>query len=144
MPVLSDPLGWFTLQLPDGWESETEDSVTTLRGPLEAGVLFVSGGRHAGGRQASFGGADFLAGFLRSIGIEVGADAIEMNEGIGYRVYSYGRDAGGQHWRYWSVTDNETALLVSYTCATEDQDREAEDIDAIVESIRLFHSAPVH
>ena len=29
MPVLTDPQGWFTLQVPDGWDMVTEDSVTT-------------------------------------------------------------------------------------------------------------------
>lgn len=144
MPVLSDPQGWFILQLPDGWESETEDCVTTLRGPDGVGLLFVSGGRHAGGRQASFGGADFLASFLRSVGVDVDAEEVAAGEGVGCRVYSYGRETGGRHWRYWSVTDDETALLVSYTCAAEDRGREGDDVDAIVESIRLFHSTPVH
>lgn len=144
MPVLSDPQGWFILQLPDGWESETEDCVTTLHGPEGVGILFVSGGRHAGGRQASFGGADFLASFLRSVGVDVEVAAIGVDEGVACRVYSYGRDMDGRHWRYWSITDNETALLVSYTCSAEDKDREAEDVDAVVGSIRLFRSAPVH
>jgi hypothetical protein len=60
MSVLSDPLGVFTLQMAEGWISETEDCVTTLKGPLGAGVLFVSGGRRAGGPQPGFGGAEFL------------------------------------------------------------------------------------
>jgi hypothetical protein len=144
MTVLSDPLGWFTLQLPDGWESETEDCVTTLRGPLGLGVLYISGGRHAGGRQASFGGADFLARFLRSLGIDVDDDAIEGSAGVGCRIYSYRRDDEGAHWRYWSVTDDETALLLSYTCGLEDLGAEAPEVERIVQSIRLFHSAPVH
>ena len=144
MAVLSDPLGWFTLRLPDGWESETEDCVTTLRGPLGLGVLYVSGGRHAGGRQAGFGGADFLARFLRSLGIDVEDAAIAASDGPGCRIYSYGRDADGAHWRYWSVTDDETALLLSYTCDLTDREAETGDVDGIVSSIRLFHSAPVH
>lgn len=144
MTVLSDPLGWFTLRLPHGWESETEDCVTTLRGPLRLGVLYVSGGRHAGGRQASFGGADFLARFLGSIGIDVGDGAIAGSDGVGCRIYTYRRDSDGAHWRYWSVTDDETALLLSYTCDVGELDIEEEDVDEIVGSIRLFHSAPVH
>ncbi|MFI5184133.1 MAG: hypothetical protein ACHQNV_07040 [Vicinamibacteria bacterium] len=144
MPVLSDPLGWFTLQLPDDWESQTEDCVTTLRGPLGLGVVFLSGARHTGGRQRSFGGADFLARFLRSIGVEAEDDSIQSSEGVGCRVYSYAREEGGRFWRHWSITDDETALLVSYTCAAEDEGQEDLEVEEIVGSIRLFHSAPVH
>jgi hypothetical protein len=143
MPILRDPLGWFTLELPEGWESETEDCVTTLRGPLGLGVLFVSGGRHAGGRQPSFGGADFLGRFLQSIGVDVAEDSIGRAEGIGCRLYSFEREGAGRVWRYWSITDDETALLVSYTCAVEDEGEE-DEVEEIVRSIRLFHSASVH
>ena len=144
MPVLTDPSGWFTLRLPDGWESETEDCVTTLRGPLGLGVIFVSGGRHAGGRQASFGGADFLVRFLTSIGVRIGEDAVARSARDGCRVYSYSRDDEGRHWRYWSITDDETALLISYTCSAEDRGRETDEVDDIIDSVRLFHSATVH
>ena len=142
MPVLTDPLGWFTLTFPEGWRPETEDCVTTLHSPV--GVAFVSGGRHAGGRQASFGGADFLARFLRSIGVAVDDDEIASATGSDCLIYSHARDVDGQHWRYWSITDDETALLVSYTCPSEDRGREADEVDEIVESVRLFHSATVH
>jgi len=144
MPVLTDPSGWFILRLPEGWESETEDCVTTLRGPLDLGVVFVSGGRHAGGRQAGFGGADFLVRFLTSIGVLIGEDDVARSARDGCRVYSYSRDAEGRYWRYWSITDEETALLISYTCPAEDCGRETDDVDDIIDSVRLFHSATVH
>ena len=144
MPVLTDPLGWFTLQVPEGWEPETEDCVTVVRGPLGAGVVYLSGGRHAGGRQAGFGGADFLARFIRSLGISVEEAAIESSQGIGSRIYSYQRESQGSLWWYWSVTDDETALLISYTCATAEVGKEAADIERMVRSVRLYHSAPVN
>jgi len=40
MPVLTDPQGWFTLHVPDGWAMATEDSVTTLRRP--GGIVYLS------------------------------------------------------------------------------------------------------
>ena len=54
----------------------TEDSVTTLRRPAAAGSSTSRAARHSRGRQASFGGADFLARFLRSLGLEVDESAI--------------------------------------------------------------------
>lgn len=144
MPILTDPLGWFTLGVPEGWETETEDCITTLRGPLNLGVLYLSGGRHAGGRQRSFGGADFLGRFLRSLGIDVGDETIPSFEGVGCRIYYHCRVGDGAQWRYWSVTDDETALLISYACDVADAGKEADDVDDMVRSVRLFHSAPVH
>ena len=144
MPVLTHPQGWFTLEIPDGWAMETEDSVTTLRSPMGVGMVYVSGARHSRGRQPSFGGADFLRRFLGSLGIEVEDDAIALAQGLGCRIYSYVRDSGGTHWRYWSVTDDETALLISYTCDTAESTRETGDVDEMVRSVRLYHSAPVH
>jgi hypothetical protein len=142
MPVLTDPHGWFTLRIPEGWEHSTEDCVTMLTTPR--GVVYVSGGRHAGGRQPSFGGADFLGRFLRSLGIDVDDASIAGSQGIGCRIYRYRRESGGRLWLYWSVTDDETALLISYTCELADEGAERADVDGLVGSVRLFHSAPVH
>lgn len=144
MPVLTHPQGWFTLEIPDGWAMETEDSVTTLRSPMGVGIVYLSGARHSRGRQPSFGGADFLRRFLDSLGIEVEDEAIALAQGLGCRIYSYVRDSGGTHWRYWSVTDDETALLISYTCETAESTRETGEVDEMVRSVRLYHSAPVH
>ena len=144
MSVLTHPQGWFTLEIPDGWAMETEDSVTTLRSPMGVGIVYLSGARHSRGRQPSFGGADFLRRFLDSLGIEVEDEAIALAQGLGCRIYSYVRDSGGTHWRYWSVTDDETALLISYTCETAESTRETGEVDEMVRSVRLYHSAPVH
>lgn len=142
MPSLTDPLGWFTLQFPDGWSHETEDCVTVLRTPH--GMVYVSGGRHAGGKQENFGGADFLARFLRSIGIAIEEDEVVGFVGVGNRIYYYRRESDDGYWRYWSVTDDETALLISYTCDAADAGKETDLVDGLVRSVRLFHSAPVH
>jgi len=144
MPVLTHPQGWFTLEVPEGWAMESEDCVTTLRSPLGVGIVYLSGARHARGRQQSFGGADFLARFLGSLGIEVADEAIALAPGLGCRIYSYVRDRDGMHWRYWSITDDETALLISYTCESAQSGREEPEVDEMVRSVRLYHSAPVH
>jgi hypothetical protein len=144
MAVLTDPYGWFTLEVPDGWDRETEDCVTTLRSPRGQGTLYLSGARHARGRQPGFGGPDFLARFLRSLGLEVDAGQIGSGGRPGCHVYFYRRDAGERHWRFWSVTDHETALLISYTCDRQLLGAEAEEVEEIVRSARLYHSAPVH
>lgn len=142
MPALTDPLGWFTLQFPEDWSQETQDCVTIFR--TQHGVVYMSGGRHAGGKQSSFGGADFLARFLRSIGIAIEEDEVVDFVGPGCRIYYYRREGDGCYWRYWSVTDDETALLISYTCDAEDAGKENDVVDGLVGSVRLFHSAPVH
>jgi hypothetical protein len=142
MPALTDPLGWFTLQFPEDWSQETQDCVTIFK--TRHGIVYVSGGRHAGGKQQSFGGADFLARFLRSIGLAIEEDEVVGFVGPGCRIYYYRREADGSYWRYWSVTDDETALLISYTCDAEHAGKETDAVDGLVSSVRLFHSAPVH
>ena len=142
MPVLTDPLGWFTLEFPEDWSQETDDCVTIFR--TAHGVVYVSGGRHAGGKQENFGGADFLTRFLRSIGLGIEEDEVVGFVGPGCRIYYYRRESDGSYWRYWSVTDDETALLISYTCDAAHANRETDDVDGVVSSVRLFHSAPVH
>lgn len=140
MPVLTDPLGWFTVVVPEGWEVSTEDCVTTLTNPARTGIVYISGARHARGQQQSFGRADFLARFLRSLGLAVEDEEIRDGIGTGCRVFSYRRDTDRAQWRFWSVTDDETALLISYGSTAPDP-VEAEAIDELVESVRLFHSA---
>ena len=142
MPVLTDPLGWFTLEFPEDWSQETDDCVTILR--TTHGVVYVSGGRHAGGKQENFGGADFLTRFLRSIGLGIEEDEVVGFVGPGCRIYYYRRESDGSYWRYWSVTDDETALLISYTCDAASANKETDDVDGLISSVRLFHSAPVH
>lgn len=144
MPVLTDPLGWFTLEIPSGWERHTEDCVTLLRRPDGGGAVYLSGGRHAGGRQPGFGGAEFLARFLRSLGLSIEDTSIGSLQGPGCRIYYYERRGPEALWRYWSVTDDETALLISYTCAPADAASEAAEVDEMVRSVRLYHSAPTH
>ena len=142
MPVLTDPLGWFTVEVPDGWDRTTEDCVTTLRSPR--GILYLSAARHVRGRQTSFGGADFLSRFLRSLGLEVEESEIAQSASHGCRIYTYARDTETTHWTFWSVTDDETALLLSYACGLGERGRETDEVDGIVRSARLYHSAPVH
>ncbi len=143
MPVLTDPQGWFTLHVPDGWDMATEDSVTTLRRTSGAGIVYLCGARHSRGRQASFGGADFLARFLRSLGVEADEDAIDSAAGPGCRIYSYRRSTSAADWWFWSVTDDETALLISYARPVGEPD-DVDDVDEVVHSVRLYRSAPVH
>jgi hypothetical protein len=144
VPVLTDPLGWFTLEVPDGWDCETEDGVTTLRSGQGSGVVYVAGGRHAGGRQVEFGGAEFLARFLRFLGVSVDASALGSSQGAGCRIYSHERQSDGVVWRYWSVTDDETALLIAYCCDASRLGSEAAAVMDIVRSVRLYHSAPAN
>ncbi|HEU0093672.1 MAG TPA: hypothetical protein VFS78_16290 [Vicinamibacteria bacterium] len=144
MPVLTDPMGWFTVEVPDGWNRHTEDCVTTLRSPRGIGLLYFSAARHARGRQDSFGGADFLSRFLRSLGLEVEESEIALTPGLGCRIYTYARQTESAHWTFWSVTDDETALLMSYACSLAELGRESEEVEGIVRSARLYHSAPVH
>jgi hypothetical protein len=144
LPVLTDPMGWFTVEVPEGWNRHTEDCVTTLRSPRGIGILYFSAARHARGRQDSFGGADFLTRFLKSLGLEVEESEIALSPGLGCRIYTYVRDTESAHWTFWSVTDDETALLMSYACSLQERDRELSEVEGIVRSARLYHSAPIH
>ena len=140
MPVLTDPQGWFTLHVPDGWDMATEDSVTTLRRDGGAGIVYVSGARHTRGRQVSFGGADFLARFLKSLGLEVDEDAIASAAGPGCRIYSHRNSTSAADWWFWSVTDDETALLISYARPVG-HPGEVDAVGGMVRSVRLYPSA---
>ena len=142
--MLTDPMGWFTVEVPEGWNRHTEDCVTTLRSPRGIGLLYLSAARHARGRQDSFGGADFLSRFLRSLGLDVEESEIALTPGLGCRIYTYVRQTESAHWTFWSVTDDETALLMSYACSLAELGCESEEVEGIVRSARLYHSAPVH
>jgi hypothetical protein len=121
----------------------TEDSVTTLRRPGGSGIVYLSGARHSRGRQPSFGGADFLARFLRSLGLDVDEALIASAAGPGCRIYSHRSSTSAADWWFWSVTDDETALLISYARPVGEAGYVGE-VDAMVRSVRLYHSAPVH
>jgi hypothetical protein len=137
--VLTDPSGWFTLEVPEGWGCQSEDCVTVLRSPRGFGIIYLSAARHLRGRQSSFGGADFLARFLQSLGLQVNEAAIRASLGAGCRIYVYRRETAAGQWSFWSITDDETAMLICY--ATETPGEEAREVDAMVQSVRLYHSA---
>jgi hypothetical protein len=118
----------------------TEDSVTTLRSPHGAGIVYLSGARHVGGLQPSFGRADFLTRFLASLGIDIEEEDIAASLGTGCRVYSHSRVSEGVCWWYFSVSDDETALLISYSGEEDDAGRDAKEVENIVGSVRLYHS----
>ncbi len=140
MPGLADARGWFTIEVPEGWDMKTEDSVTTLRSPRGGGVVYLSGARHVGGLQPSFGRADFLTRFLASLGVDVEEEDIAASLGTGCGVYSHTRLSEGVCWRYFAVSDDETALLISYSGEEDDAARDSEAVDTIVGSVRLYHS----
>jgi hypothetical protein len=141
--VLTDASGWFTMEVPEGWDSKTEDCVTTLRSPSGQASVFLSAARHVRGQQEDFGGADFLLRFLESMGLPVGETDIRCLQGDGCRIYAFAREENGLRWQYWSVTDNETALLIGYNAdpavdaRTEEEDSQ---VDHMVHSVRLYHS----
>ena len=99
--------------------------------------------RHTRGRQASFGGADFLVRFLKSLGLEVDEGAIASAAGPGCRIYSHRSRASEADWWFWSVTDDETALLISYARPVGHAG-DVDAVDGLVRSVRLYHSVPVH
>ena len=145
MRVLTDASGWFTLEMPDGWEAATDDSVTTLRSPSGAANVIFSAARHARGPQPSFGGADFLLRFLDWLGIDATEDQVVCLSGDGCRIYAFDRHEGGTRWRYWSVTDDETALLIGFTATHPAPSGSAEEelqVEGMVHSVRLYHSRP--
>jgi hypothetical protein len=141
--VLTDASGWFTMEVPEGWDSRTEDCVTTLRSPSGMASVFLSAARHVRGRQENFGGADFLLRFLESLGLAVEEADIRCLQGDGCRIYAFAREANGLRWQYWSVTDDETALLIGYNADPADASRtgqEDSEVDQMVHSVRLYHS----
>lgn len=143
MRVLTDDSGWFTLEVPDGWNWTTEDSVTTLRSPSGLATVFLSAARHVRGPQTSFGRADFLVRFLRWLGLDVDDSEIRTAGDGSRHIYAFDRSSGAARWRYWSVTDDETALLIGYTSEPADHDgavEENEQVEHMVHSVRLYHS----
>jgi hypothetical protein len=138
--VLSDPLGCFMLDLAEGWIAQTEDGITTVQKPGGRGLIYVAAARHVNGRQENFGGGDFLSRFLESIGVDIPAEEMRISAGTGCRIYSVTRVAQGAYWKHWSVTDDETALLISYMCVAGQESEESDAVEAMVRSVRLYHS----
>ena len=119
MPILTDPQGWFT-----------------LRGPRRAGAWQTRGLRdHPAqpprrGHRLPLGGAALPrpAAELRRRRLPGPLPALPRPRGGGDGHRALARDwAAGStptratptaaHWRFWSVTDDETALLISYPAA---------------------------
>jgi len=144
MGMLGDPAGFFSLEIPEGWAHEEDDGVAILSHPAGVGQAFVAVARHIGGRQRCFGRAEFLRRFLRSVGVAVEISSISLEQGEPLHIYSYDHEIRGAFWRHWSVTDDETAVLISYTCASPDADIEQDEIDDMVRSVRLRGSPVRH
>src|SRR5262245_8046751 len=122
-------MGWFTVEVPEGWARRTEDCVTTLSSPRGIGIVYLSAARHVRGRQDSFGGADFLTRCLCSLGLSVEESQIALSPGLGCRIYTYAQDTETSHWMFWSVTDDETALLISYACRLAERGQESDEVE---------------
>jgi len=135
--------GWFTVELPDGWEAEEDEGVVVLHHPDRSGALHVSAqtleNRKPGDRIDVFLA---LRGYLRGIGVKMrdrDADRFttDEHEFACHEQVTQEQGEGPTLWRTWFVTNQDVLAMLTYNCPEKDRDVERHETDRVVRSLRL-------
>jgi len=141
--VIYERKGWFTIDVPDGWEGSEEEGVVVLHDPAGPGALHVSAltldGRKPGDRIDVF---IALRGYLRGTGVKMQPTKAERFSREGHEFASYEhvaqeRGEGPTFWRTWFATNQDVLAMATYNCREADKDAERAAVTRAVESLRL-------
>lgn len=135
--------GWYRLELPDGWEVDTDENPVSIYHPDGAGALQVTAETPRplppGGKIDVF---LMLRAFLKQTGVDFDETLGTRSSGGGLdrAYYEFTADSpedGPVLWRAWMVTNHDLVVFLSYACREQDQGVERTTIDAIVASLTL-------
>ena len=120
----------WALELPAGWRVEREDDCETLFHPDGPGTVEV----RAFVAEEPFDDDDLYE--LAAEDLDAGATIGDVEHGdfVGF-TFRYRED--GVYFRQWRLRSGTLALAVSYACALEDAERQDEDVDDLLDGLRV-------
>jgi hypothetical protein len=123
--------GHLALDVPDGWESGTENGVITIYDPDGVGALQLSFLR---AKKTTVVDTEHLARvFARDRGwTDVALVPVQLG-GVAATYFESSSDE--EYWRVWTCGRHDRGALVTYNCDESDRDRERTLIDGILGSI---------
>ena len=128
---------YWQLDLPVGWETEEEEQVVSLYHPDSSGTLVLS----ASNEEEDISD-DYLEELL-SEHIDAGADIddVEYNDFSGV---SCCYDDTEEYWCEWYLRAGPILLFITYNCPIEDEGKEEDVIESILESLSLPNNKKLH
>jgi hypothetical protein len=119
---------YWNLGIPDDWIAERYPECVSLYQPDGIGELQISASRQ--GRPVSISELRELA----SEHIRAGAktDAVSLGDFEGFTL-AYGAD--DEYWCEWYLKSGSLLLFVTYSCGTEDEGKEEDVVEAILETL---------
>ena len=136
-------LGFYRLELPEGWEVDEEDEPPAITHVDGCGALHIT--VQSVRRQKPEERIDaflWLRAFLR--GTDVNIDETEARRyseaGLEWASSEYGEqdpEQGPVWWRAWVATNHELVAVLTYASRREDKDVERWAVDGIVKSLEL-------
>jgi hypothetical protein len=129
--------GWFSVELPDGWEYKDENDTITVYDPDGVGALTISAARrHRAALPDAREAADLALKFARQQGWDIKPDEVEsLSLGGGPAAKIAHRDAS-DYWEVWQALDQNRLVTLSYVCNAADAPVEAEARKSIITSFK--------
>jgi hypothetical protein len=113
----------WSLEVPDGWRDEQDESCTTFCGPEEVGAFQVSSYR----KEDAVTDAD-----LREFAGEIPLATVSLARLTGFRT----RFSDGEtFWTKWWLRAGRQMIFVTYNCALADRGREDAEVALMLESM---------
>jgi len=128
---------YWQLELPDHWQAEQFEDAISFYDPNSSGTLLIS---------TVVEDEDIDDEYLEEMvaeHLENGAELhdIELGQLDGVTC-CYEADEG--YWCEWYLRHGRMMLFITYDCALEDEGKEDDVIDSILETLAIIHRASVH
>lgn len=126
---------WWCLEIPAEWEAQEDDGSVTIVDPDEIGELCISVYRRDddGVEQVDL---DSLVSDLLESGSQ--AQPVQL-AGLAGQLFVHRSE--GYSWREWFLQSDSMLVLISYSCAPENEGIDASVIDEMLESFVLVDNS---
>lgn len=120
----------WTLELPDGWRTEREDDCDVFFHPDGPGTLEI----RAFLAETPFDDEDLHE--LAAEDLDAGATTGDAEHGD-FAGFTFRYREDGVYWRQWRLSSGTLALAVSYACALNAAESQDDDVDDLLDGLRV-------
>ena len=126
---------YWSLDIPDDWIAEHYPECVSLSHPDGIGELQISASRQ--GRPVSISELRQFASEHINAGAET--QAIRLGD---FEGFTFGYGVEDEYWCEWYLKSGSLLLFVTYSCETQDEGKEDDVVEAILETLRANPKEP--
>ena len=128
---------YWQIDLPEDWVLETDDDAVSLFNPDSSGTLMISTIK-----EDEIISDEYLEELVTEH-LDAGADLQEVECGE-FDGVSCCYEADEGYWCEWFLRHGTIMLFVTYDCALDDEGKEDDMVDSMLESLSIVHRVNIH